>query len=99
MDGTKTLLARQYDFPIMREWHYVDTSGSVHSVGRLQTSPISTDFSPSLRTKMSHLKLQDNLGLLEMDTDVSNTNNVSECLVNTIKLLISYFILLSVNAI
>lgn len=35
---------------------------------------------------MVYLKVKDNLGLSEMNKNISNTNNVSECLVNRIKL-------------
>lgn len=73
-----------------------DVAWIYHNSSILQTI---ADFShfykpfPSLMTKMVHLKFKDNLGLLEVDTDITNTNNFSACLVNTIKLLIAYFIL------
>lgn len=65
----------------------------IYSFYRLHILSIYIGYTPSLVTKIVHLKLKDNLGLLEMNKNISNTNKVSECLVNRIKLLSSYFIL------
>lgn len=90
-NSTKTSPACQHDFPTRtnHKWYYIDPPWFIRSAVFADFAHFYRPFS-SLLTKMAHLKFKNNLGLLKMDTDISTSSNVSECLVNTI--IIPYFL-------
>lgn len=88
LNGTEISPESQYNFPVKNNYerYSMNTPWSIHSTVCLQILSSYAGYSPSLLTNMVYLKVKDNLGLSEMNKNISNTNNVSEWLGNRIKL-------------